>query len=70
MVILWLVGDVLKLIYYIIADQPIQFIICAIVQITVEIAILLQFCIYAKSKDSYSRLADHTENVKSQPRNS
>lgn len=42
MVLLWLAGDLLKTVYYIIKDTPIQFWICGFIQITVDILILLQ----------------------------
>ena len=39
----WLFGDVSKLIFYLAKKQPWQFVGCAIIQISVEAGILMQF---------------------------
>lgn len=48
MVLMWLVGDCAKLAYFFAFNQPAQFWICAILQITVDILILLQVRMYRK----------------------
>ena len=58
MVILWFVGDVLKLGFFVTTDQPIQFILCAIVQNCVDLIILFQFFWYKGSEDKYTKLEE------------
>ena len=50
MVMLWLMGDILKLIFMLLEKQPINFIIGAAVQITFEVVIVYQFVLYTKRK--------------------
>ena len=51
MILLWFLGDASKLIFFIIKNQPMQFILCAIVQLTFDILILGQFYIYKDNKE-------------------
>ncbi len=49
MVVLWLVGDLTKLVFYVINAQPVQFIFCAAFQITFDVLILAQFLMFRKT---------------------
>lgn len=51
MVLMWTIGDIGKLAYFLILEQPPQFWMCAILQITIDILILLQVYCY-KSEPS------------------
>lgn len=46
MVFMWLAGDLFKTAYFILRKNPYQFIICGIIQITIDILILFQVCIF------------------------
>ncbi|VDM44989.1 unnamed protein product [Toxocara canis] len=48
MVFLWLLGDCAKTVYFVARSSPAQFWICAILQITIDILILLQVHFYGK----------------------
>lgn len=50
MVLMWLLGDLYKTGYFILKHQPIQFLVCGMVQVTLDIIILLQVLIYRKHK--------------------
>nr|CAG8543428.1 6679_t:CDS:2 [Entrophospora candida]CAG8569561.1 10568_t:CDS:2 [Entrophospora candida] len=66
----WFIGDSFKTFYYIFTTAPIQFIICGIIQLSVDGVIVLQFVIYGNNRINelifgqnnnnygYSRLAD------------
>ncbi|KAK4474532.1 hypothetical protein MN116_001678 [Schistosoma mekongi] len=45
MVLMWTSGDVFKTIYFILEQAPLQFLMCSLLQIGLDIAILLQ-CLY------------------------
>lgn len=49
MIFLWALGDSIKFIYYLMRNQPFQFIICSIVQIFFDFSILKQFVDYKKN---------------------
>ncbi|XP_048828092.1 solute carrier family 66 member 2 [Brienomyrus brachyistius] len=46
MVLLWMAGDVFKTTYFIMNESPMQFWVCGLVQILVDVAILLQVLYY------------------------
>jgi uncharacterized protein with PQ loop repeat len=46
MIFLWALGDSIKFIYYIMRNQPLQFIVCSVVQIFFDFSILKQFVDY------------------------
>ena len=48
MVSCWLFGDSAKLVFYLLKAQPLQFIACALFQITFDALILAQFRMYKK----------------------
>uniref|UniRef100_A0AC34RJI6 PQ-loop repeat-containing protein 1 n=1 Tax=Panagrolaimus sp. JU765 TaxID=591449 RepID=A0AC34RJI6_9BILA len=50
MVLMWLMGDVGKTIYFVVRQNPAQFYICSSLQITIDILILLQVYFYGKQK--------------------
>ena len=50
LILSWFVGDMFKTIYYIFKAQPTQFVICGIVQLTIDILILLQIQKYSEKK--------------------
>ncbi|TKR94260.1 hypothetical protein L596_008571 [Steinernema carpocapsae] len=54
MVLMWLVGDVAKTAYFVIHGEPAQFWVCAILQITIDIIILLQVVVYGRRSRSPS----------------
>lgn len=49
MVSMWTLGDVFKTCYFILREAPIQFEVCGVLQILIDIAILLQVYIYQKN---------------------
>nr|VZI38967.1 unnamed protein product [Spirometra erinaceieuropaei] len=46
MVALWTVGDVAKVIYFFISSSPVQFIVCGVLQILIDLVIFGQFVYY------------------------
>ena len=50
MVIMWLVGDLTKLLFYVMQSQPIQFVFCATFQSTFDMLILGQFLMFGEAK--------------------
>mmetsp|Transcript_28906 Transcript_28906/g.33060 ORF Transcript_28906/g.33060 Transcript_28906/m.33060 type:complete len:250 (-) Transcript_28906:700-1449(-) len=54
----WLFGDAFKTVYYLCKDQPSQFIIGGLIQLTLDILIVSQFYVYKGNK------AQHPETVK------
>ena len=46
MVFGWLVGDMFKVCYFILLAQPMQFIVCGTVQVSVDILIVIQVFYY------------------------
>jgi len=46
MVVMWLVGDIAKTIYFIVRHTPLQFALCSTLQITVDIIIIAQVHVY------------------------
>lgn len=49
LVLTWFLGDFFKTIYYILEMQPVQFIMCGTIQLTVDIMIILQIAAYKKN---------------------
>ncbi|VDN58996.1 unnamed protein product [Dracunculus medinensis] len=52
MVLMWLIGDCAKTVYFIVRSSPVQFWVCAILQITIDILILAQVHFYGKGAAS------------------
>lgn len=50
MVLLWAAGDLFKLGYFLFKAVPIQFVVCGVIQITVDSLILAQISIYSPSR--------------------
>ena len=42
----WFVGDLAKTIYFVYYEQPLQFVLCGCVQLTVDVIILGQLFVY------------------------
>ena len=53
MVVMWLSGDVFKTCYFIIKIAPIQFWVCGLLQISIDIAILLQVYKFGSQERSH-----------------
>lgn len=53
MVFMWLLGDLYKTAYFILRNTPKQFWLCGTLQVTIDLLIICQVCIYRK-KDSSS----------------
>lgn len=49
MVLLWLGGDIYKATYFIINDSPFQFWLCGLLQITIDLLILFQVCLFRQN---------------------
>lgn len=52
MVVMWFCGDTFKTGYFIVKDAPIQFGICGMLQVSIDLAILYQVYHYKKGKAS------------------
>lgn len=53
---MWMCGDVFKTIYFILREAPSQFWICGAMQVSVDIAILLQVYFYRHNTDTRSTI--------------
>lgn len=51
LVFTWFLGDFFKTLYYIIEFQPVQFIMCGTIQLTVDIMIILQIIAFRKNTE-------------------
>lgn len=49
MVLMWLGGDLFKTGYFVKNKSPLQFMLCGTLQITIDLLILLQVCIYRQN---------------------
>lgn len=52
MVLMWFAGDVFKTFYFIVKFQPMQFLVCGLIQIVIDILILIQMCVYGRKSDN------------------
>ena len=64
MVTLWLLGDILKLLFMLFEKQPINFVIGAATQIIFEVVIMYQFVLYTKRKYPIFEEEDQEEKTK------
>ena len=46
MVLLWFAGDAIKTVYFIVRHSPVQFLVCGTLQCIVDVAVLVQVCVY------------------------
>lgn len=61
MVGLWTMGDAFKTCYFILRDAPIQFKICGVIQVLIDLAILAQVYIYQSSAGVHSRIPSRAD---------
>lgn len=47
MVIMWTSGDIFKTTYFIIKSAPVQFWLCGILQVSLDLAVLFQVYLYS-----------------------
>lgn len=52
MIFTWFAGDLFKTIYFIMEKQPLQFVMCGCIQLTVDIIIVIQIMMYKGREDS------------------
>lgn len=52
MVLCWTMGDIFKTIYFLIRRSPRQFWLCGMLQVSLDVAILLQVVYYRTQKDA------------------
>ena len=52
MMVMWTGGDFLKLTYLTASEVPIQFVLCTIMQCSVDVVIMLQISLYAETKNA------------------
>lgn len=55
MVLLWATGDLFKTSYFILKHVPIQFVVCGIIQVTIDLLILGQVSLYSRRSSSQYR---------------
>ena len=51
MMVMWTFGDFLKLTYLAASEVPVQFVICAVTQCSIDIVVMLQISLYAETKN-------------------
>ena len=67
MVLLWAGGDLFKTGYFVIKQVPMQFIVCGIIQVTVDLMILAQVALYSTSTSSGASRAESAKKKKTDP---
>lgn len=55
MVVMWLSGDIFKTCYFLVKVAPVQFWICGLLQICIDIAILVQVYKFGKQERTHLR---------------
>ncbi len=50
MVLMWTSGDLFKTTYFILRESPVQFWLCGILQVSLDLAVLLQVFFYSKKR--------------------
>eukprot|EP01017_Pseudomicrothorax_dubius_P028240 TRINITY_DN3346_c0_g1_i5.p2 TRINITY_DN3346_c0_g1~~TRINITY_DN3346_c0_g1_i5.p2 ORF type:complete len:143 (-),score=25.11 TRINITY_DN3346_c0_g1_i5:30-458(-) len=53
LIISWFLGDAFKTVYYVLRNQPLQFILCGITQLFIDIVILFQITLYKDKKEPH-----------------
>jgi len=56
MVLGWLCGDLFKVIYFYLLSQPLQFLVCGIIQVSIDFLIMGQVFYYSKSEPKYQKV--------------
>jgi len=71
MVLMWLAGDTFKTGYFIANSSPYQFWICGLTQITIDLLILFQVCLYrqrAPRKNGLDQKRSHSLEISDSPK--
>lgn len=55
MVAMWTLGDAFKTCYFFVKEAPIQFGFCGALQLLIDVAILIQVCVYQKGSAAHNR---------------
>lgn len=50
MVLMWTSGDLFKTTYFILRDSPVQFWLCGMLQVSLDLAVLSQVFLYSKKR--------------------
>jgi len=50
LILTWFTGDLAKTLYFIVKNQPLQFVMCGITQLSIDIYILFQIYTYGKKE--------------------
>lgn len=64
MVLLWAGGDLFKTGYFVIKQVPMQFIVCGVIQVTVDLLILAQVALYSSTATGSKAAADKKKKKK------
>jgi hypothetical protein len=51
-VLMWTSGDIFKTVYFIVRNAPLQFSLCGLLQISIDLAILCQVMLYSNKQHS------------------
>jgi hypothetical protein len=49
---MWTSGDIFKTVYFIVRNAPLQFSLCGLLQISIDLAILCQVMLYSNKQHS------------------
>lgn len=55
MVFMWTSGDLFKSIYFIVRNSPSQFWLCGMLQVSIDIAVLLQVYMYSQNQNKVQK---------------
>ncbi|KAL1415147.1 hypothetical protein MTO96_006937 [Rhipicephalus appendiculatus] len=62
MVLMWTMGDVFKTVYFIMRSAPFQFWVCGSLQVSLDVAILMQVAWY-KYKPASAKVPKHSSHI-------
>lgn len=64
MVLMWTSGDTFKTVYFLLTEAPVQFWICGMLQVCVDVAILFQVYYYSRYPQKPVSHTTHTTSAK------
>jgi hypothetical protein len=61
MVLLWAGGDLFKTVYFIVKEVPIQFVVCGVIQVTIDLLIMAQVSLYSSPSEDSKKKHDERD---------
>ena len=61
MVLLWAGGDLFKTVYFLVKQVPLQFVVCGVIQVTIDMLIMAQVSLYSTPSDDSKKKTDERQ---------